>query len=126
MDVLTQIKTIISEILDVDINDIQDETFLIRELDAESIDLLELALELGTAFHMDIRDDDLFLRDLRIHIEDAQTKGVAVLDVLKQKIRHIDPRRLAQMLEELPQGPVLKVGDLVRYIEYTKGNAGGN
>ncbi|MFH2059948.1 MAG: phosphopantetheine-binding protein [Pseudomonadota bacterium] len=123
MQTLIKVKQILSEILDVDEDQITDETYLIRELDAESIDLLEVALELGSAFEIDIRDDDIFLRNLRILIEEADTKGQDPLEYLMEKMAHINKQRLMEMLEDLPGGPVLKVGDLVQYIEYVTGKS---
>ncbi|MFH2090839.1 MAG: phosphopantetheine-binding protein [Pseudomonadota bacterium] len=121
MQTLNKVKHILSEILDVDEDQITQETFLIRELDAESIDLLEVALELAGEFKMEIKEADLFLRNLRIIIEQAREKGMEPLDLLKEKMGHIPVLRLAQMLEELPEGPVLKVKDLVSYIDSITG-----
>lgn len=123
MQTLIKVKHILSEILDVDEDQITNETYLIRELDAESIDLLEVALELGSVFKIDIKDDDIFLRNLRILVEEAETKGQDTLEYLMEKMGHIHKERLMEMLEDLPGGPVLKVGDLVQYLEYVTGNS---
>ncbi len=122
METLIKIKEILSEILDIDPDQMTDQSYLVRELDAESIDLLEVALELGSVFNLDIIDDDLFLRNLRIFIEEAKNGNKDLLECLVKKIPHIRRDRLSEMLTDLPGGPVLQVGDLVQYIEYNRGN----
>ena len=118
MKTIEKITDIISEILDVDPGEITPETYLVRDLDAESIDLLELALELGAGFDVQVRDHDLFLRDLRILSEEAAQNGQDPADCIRGRLPHIPDERAMEMIADLEGGPVLKVADLVSYIDY--------
>ncbi len=120
--ILSNVIQILSEILDVDEDQIENETYLIRELDAESIDLLEAALELSNAFETDIKEEDLFLRNLRVLLEQAKENHLDPVEFISKELPHIEPSRLAAMLKDLDQGPVLQVGDIVSYIQFALGD----
>jgi acyl carrier protein len=120
MDVFHRIKNVIMEILDVEEDRITPETYLIRELEAESIDLLELAVSLNTIFKKEIIDDDIFLRKLRSYIEEAAERGQDKSLYLTEKYPFLGGVRIREVLEELGGGPVLKVKDLVSYINFEK------
>lgn len=125
MQILDKIKQILSEILDVDENEIKYETYLVRELDAESIDLLEAALEFSSEFKIEIKEDDIFLRNLRVLVEQAEETQKDPVETIVDELAHIDRPRLVEMVEELSGGPVLQVGDLERYIRYVVGDNHG-
>jgi len=108
------------EILDLEEAQISPETYLIRELGAESIDLLELAVSLNTVFKKEIIDDDIFLRKLRLYLEEAEEIGQKKSAYLAEKYPFLGHVRIRELLEELGGGPVLKVKDLVSYINYRK------
>jgi len=120
MEAFNEIKNVIIEILDVEEDQILSETYLIRELGAESIDLLELAVSLNTVFKKEIIDDDIFLRKLRIYLEEAEEINQDKLAYLAEKYPFLEHARIRELLEELGRGPVLKVKDLVSYINYRK------
>jgi acyl carrier protein len=117
MDILNTIKSYLSEILDVDRETITEETYLVRDLEVESIDFLELAVALSGAFHIEVDDEDIFLLDLRLHLETAgETTDKTAL--LAEKYPFLGADRIAEILKDLDQGPVLKVKDLVSYVTY--------
>jgi len=117
MDILHTIKSYLSEILDLDREIITEETYLIRDLGVESIDFLELAVALSGAFQIEVDDEEIFLLDLRLHLE---TAGVTTdkTALLAEKYPFLDADRIAEILKDLDQGPVLKVKDLVSYVTY--------
>ena len=120
MDAFHEIKNVIMEILDVEEDQILPETYLIRELGAESIDLLELAVSLNTVFKKEIIDDDIFLRKLRPYLDEAEEIGQDKSAYLAEKYSFLGHARIKEILGELGGGPVLKVKDLVSYINYEK------
>lgn len=117
MDILEEITEILTEILDIEDHNISPETYLIRELGAESIDLLELAVALNSRFNIDVNDDELFLRKLRQYITEADQHNKDILQYLAEKIPFLMRKRLEDIITDLEGGPILKVKDLIAYVE---------
>jgi acyl carrier protein len=117
-----QVREILSELLDVEAEEIAEESFLVRDLGMESIDFLELAVALNQRFKVPVHDDTLFLRNLRLEIMQAREGGQAVLERLKDSFGFLPEERLKQILDELDAGPAIKVQDLVSYIRWQMKN----
>ncbi len=116
MDHFNRVRNILTEILDLDEQEISQDSYLVRELDAESIDLLEVALALSTEFGIEVRDDEIFLRHLRTLIADAREEGADPVAGIVENLPHIPEKRAGEMVADLADGPVLKVRDLVSYV----------
>lgn len=56
---LEKIKKIISEQFGIDENDISSETVLLEDLDADSLDLIDLAMSLEDEFEVEVPDEEL-------------------------------------------------------------------
>ena len=117
MNILEEITEILSEILDIENHNISPETYLIRELGAESIDLLELAVALNSRFKIDVNDDEIFLRKLRQYITEAEQQNNDILQYLAENLPFLSPKRLEEIIADLEGGPTLKVKDLISYVE---------
>jgi acyl carrier protein len=117
MDILKEIKKILAEILDIENHIITPETYLIRELGAESIDLLELAIAINSGFNIDVNDDAIFLRKLRDYITEAEQQNKNILQYLAKNLPFLSRKRLEEMITDLKSGPTLKVKDLISYID---------
>ncbi len=117
MDVLNEIKKALGEILDMEENEISPEAYMIRELGVESIDLLELAVALNETFEVEIDDDAVFLRALRSYLNEAKQHEKDPADYLEEKLPFLNQERITEILPDLKDGPVLKVKDIVSYIE---------
>jgi len=115
MNHLTKIKKILANLLDIDAEEITADTYLIRELDVESIDLLEIAVTLNSEFGVEIDDDAIFLKSLRIHLTGAEGSP---LPLLLEKYPFLSKERLEEIIGDVADGPVLRVKDLVSYIEW--------
>ena len=115
---LNRIKEHLSEILDLDREMITPETYLIRDLQVESIDFLELAVALSAAFHIEVEDDEIFLLDLRLHLESEREGVQEKISLLDEKYPFLGRDRIEEILADLDQGPILKVKDLVGYVDY--------
>ena len=117
MDILEEIKKNLAEILDIENNIITPETYLIRELGAESIDLLELAVAINSRFNIDVNDDEIFLRKLRDYITEAEQQNKNILQYLAKNLPFLSRKRLEEIIADLEGGPTLKVKDLIAYVE---------
>ena len=118
MGTFEKIREVMCEILDCDSDEIEMETYVVRELDAESIDLLELALEVSEEFEISVKDDDLFLKHLRYYIKEAEERDKDAASHLAERIPHLEERRISHIMEDLEEGPVLKIKDLVAYVDF--------
>jgi acyl carrier protein len=85
-------------------------------LNAESIDLLELAVSLNQAFNISVNEDDLFLRKLRYYLDTNPENNP--IKILQEKYPFLSSDRINQILSDLEEGPVLKVKDLIHYVSY--------
>ena len=118
-DILSEIKEITAEILDMEDDiEISAETYLIRDLGAESIDLLEISVSLNNKLDLEIIDEDIFLRRLREYMVQAEENTTNPEKQLKQKYPFLSGDRVKEILEDLSGGPVLKIKDLIAYIEW--------
>lgn len=107
MDIFTEIRKILAVILDLKDEAIIPESYLLGELNAESVDLLELAAALHDTFKIEINEAQLFLPGLR---------GGEALPA--GSLPFLAPERLKEIKADLPGRPVLKVKDLVSYVEW--------
>jgi len=117
MNIVEKITEILSEILDIENHNISPETYVIRELGAESIDLLELAVALNSEFKIDVNDDEIFLRKLRQYITEAGQQDKDILQYLTEKLSFLMQKRLEEIMADIENGPTLKVKDLISYVE---------
>jgi acyl carrier protein len=106
------------ELLDLEEDQIGLESYLVRDLGVESIDFLELAVTLNDRFQVSVHDDTVFLRNLRLYLAEAQEAGKASVPYLQEYYRFLTQQRLEEILADLDGGPVLKVKDLVSYIQW--------
>lgn len=120
MDTLNIITDHLSDILDVDPDAITPETYLVRDLGVESIDFLELAVALSSAFSVQIEDDEIFLLDLRLHLESVEGGSQDKISFLSERYPFLTQERIEEILRDLDNGPVLKVKDLVSYVSHRR------
>jgi len=121
MTILNRIIGILSDILDLDPSMVSSESYLVRDLEAESIDLLEIAVTLNSEFRTDIDDEEIFLKNLRIFIDESEASSDSWGDYLVGKYPFLTRERIREMVSDLHSGPVLKVKDLVSYIQFKVG-----
>jgi len=114
----TQLSEILSDILDISPEEVQPETYLVRELGAESIDLMELAVTLNNKFSIAVDEDHLFLRSLREHITAAKEQNRDIEEYVQEIYPFLDKKRVKEILTDLEGGPVLKVKDLGMYVDF--------
>ena len=113
MDVFTEIKKILMEILDLEGQTVTPESLLMQELGAESIDLLELAAALNARFKIEVREEDIFLRDA------GARPGESSPFPTEERCREIAALRA-------DSGPAVRVKDLVSYVAWQQKKAGAD
>ena len=110
MDIFTEIKKILMEILDLEGQAVTPESLLMQELGAESIDLLELAAALNARFKIGVREEDIFLQNI------GARSGESYPFLTEQRLREI--------ASDHSGGPAVRVKDLVSYVAWQQKKAG--
>lgn len=118
MEILKEVAAMLHEILDIDDRSITGETYVIREMGAESIDLLELSVALNSRFCVDINDDEIFLRMLRLHMREATQEGMEPVKFLASRYPFLTQNRIREIVSDISRGPVLKMKDLAAYVAW--------
>lgn len=120
MNTFEKVQKTLADILDIEKDEITMESYLIRDLEAESIDLLELAVSLNSEFQVEINDDEIFLKTLRIYLNDpGERKDKQAY--LMEKYPYLTMERIGEIMDDVANGPALKVKDLISYIEWRDG-----
>ena len=112
------IREILVDLLDVDAEEIREKSYLVRDLGVESIDFLELAVALNERFKIEVHDDTVFLRNLRLHLTEASQSNADALEHLRGAYAFLAEGRLEEILSDLDGGPVIQVRDLVEYAQW--------
>jgi acyl carrier protein len=118
MDIFSGIRESLTEILDIDAEEITPETYVVRDLNAESIDLLELAVALNSRFRVEVNDDQIFLKNLRLCIDEAERNGGDAAGRISREFPFLVGERIEEILSDAKGGPVLKIKDLESYVAW--------
>ena len=73
---------------------------------------------LNSEFKIDIDDDEMFLKTLRIYLDDPKNKPEDMGEYLMEKYPFLTRERIREIIGDLDLGPVIKVKDLVSYISW--------
>jgi len=118
MKFFSELLEILEELLDIEANDITEETYLIRDLGAESIDLLELSVAINHKFKIDVIDDDIFLIKFREYLFDSEKDNLDKIAYLLKKYPFQTKARIKEILNDIDNGPALKIKDVISYIKW--------
>ena len=118
MDVFADIKGILIELLDIEGMEITPETYLIQDLGAESIDLLELAVAINSRFKINVKDDEIFLTRFRLLMTEAAQQKTEIIQYIAEKYRFLTEDRIGEVIADIEAGPQLKIKDLISYITF--------
>lgn len=122
MNVFEGIRESLTEILDVEPDCITPETYLVRDLSAESIDLLELSVALNARFKIEMNEDQVFLKTLRLCLNQAPQDGDSAAGRIAGEFPHLGGERVGEILGDLDGGPVLRVKDIASYVSWRIGS----
>ena len=120
MNSLTALRDIIMDIMDVEGEAITEETYLVRDLGAESIDLLELSVDNKNNYRISVKDDDIYLRNFRFFLVEAERLMKEPAAYLLESFLFPTFERFAEMLGDLEAGPAIKFKDLISYIAFQR------
>jgi acyl carrier protein len=118
MDIFTELKEILTELLDIEDRDITPDTYLIKDLGAESIDLLELAVAINSRFKIPVRDDEIFLTRFRQYLAEAEVQGADCVAYVAGYYLFLTEDRVDEIASQVSEGPQLKIKDVMAYITY--------
>jgi acyl carrier protein len=118
MSIFTQVQDIITEVLEIEPEEITMESYVMRDLPTESIDLMEYGVGFASKCGVSIHDDIIFLQSLRMHIAEAEEKGLDTIEHISGIYPHLSSERLSAMFDTIEDGPVLQVRDIVAYIQH--------
>jgi len=120
--VLEEMRQIISDILDIEIEDIKPDTCLVKDLGAESIDLLELSIALGSRFDIKVDEDSMFLKKIAFYKREAEEQGKDTLSHIGKKYPFLSKDEIKKLLPDIKGfvSPV-RIQDLVSYVLWKQG-----
>jgi acyl carrier protein len=118
MDTFNEIEKILVDLLDLEDAEMTPETFLIQELGAESIDLLELAVAINSRFKITVKDDEIFLTRFRLYLTEAEQHNTNKTLYIAQKYPFLTEGRIVEIIEYISEGPQLKIKDLISYVTF--------
>ena len=118
MNILEELTKILTELLDLENRNITPETYLIQDLGAESIDLLELAVAVNSRFKINVKDDEIFLTRFRLYVTEAEQQTKDIIPYVSAKYPFITEERVEEIIKHIEKGPQLKVKDLMSYITF--------
>jgi len=118
MKFFSELLKILEELLDIESNDITEETYLIRDLGAESIDLLELSVAINNKFKIDVIDDDIFLIKFREYLFNSEKDNLDKITFFLKKYPFQTKTRIKEILNDIDNGPALKIKDVINYIKW--------
>lgn len=118
MSIFSQVQDIIAEVLEIEPEEITMESYVMRDLPTESIDLMEYGVGFASECGVPIHDDIIFLQSLRMNIAEAEEKGVDTIEHLCGIYPHLSSERLSELLDSIEDGPVLQIRDIVAYIQH--------
>ncbi len=122
MTILSELQRLLTDLLDIEDFEITPETYLIRDLGAESIDLMELAVLLDATFNINVDDNEVFLTRLRSYVMEAEKQEIDTTTYIKEKMPFLTEERIAEFLKDMEFGPAIKIKDLIRYVEWARTN----
>lgn len=122
-EISLRVREIVARLFERDPASLSDATLLMQDLPCESIDLLEVSVQLGATFHVFVDEERAFLRSLRYQLAEAPDAAA----LLREHYGHLDEARRRQLLEFYAGGDAatlrspLTLGDIARWVEQAVG-----
>ena len=118
-EVLDGVRGIVADIFECDPATLRGETRLMEDLPCESIDLLEVSVQLGATFHIFVDEERAFLRSLRYQLAGAPDAAA----FLREHYGHLDEARRQQLAayytdaDGVARQSPLTLGDIAHWVE---------
>jgi acyl carrier protein len=118
-EIFEKVRTVLTEALGVDEEEVTSEATLVGDLGAESIDFLDIVFRLEKAFDIKISRTDLFPEEVLTSAEYVQNGKVNAAGIaeLKKRVPFVNLDKFAANPNVKDFGMVLTVQDMVRFVE---------
>lgn len=118
-EISLKVREIVARLFERDVTTLSDETLLMQDLPCESIDLLEVSVQLGATFHIFVDEERAFLRSLRYQLAAAPDAAA----FLSEHYGHLDADRRQYLADYYTRDDAmalrspLTLGDIARWVE---------
>jgi acyl carrier protein len=118
-DVYEKVRTVLTDALGVDEDEVNPEATLIGDLGAESIDFLDIVFRLEKSFDIKISRGELFPEDVLTNPEyvSGGKVGAAGIAELRKRMPFLNLDKFASNPNVKDFGMLLTVQDMVRFVE---------
>ncbi len=123
-----KVLKILADILDIKENGIDLDTDLVRNLNVESIDFLEIALSLEREFHIKVDENKIFLKSFRYYMDKAREKNkdyILQVAYIKNFYPFLSESRILELIHDFRTQimPSIKIKDIISYVQWTLGKS---
>jgi acyl carrier protein len=118
-EILAKVTEVLEEALGVDEEDVTLEATLIGDLEAESIDFLDIVFRLEKAFDIKIDQGELFPENVAQnpdYVQDGKVTAVGIA-ALKEKLPHVDFTEFEADPDVSKVADIFTVETVVRFVE---------
>ncbi len=115
--VLEELRQVVSDMLDIELGDVKEDSCLVSDLGAESIDLLELSLAIASRFDIKVDEDAIFLKRIAFYKKEAEEQEKDVISHIGKKYPFLSNERIRELILDIKgfASPV-KIRDLQSYV----------
>ena len=118
-EVFSKVQSALVDALGVDDNEVTPEATIVGDLEAESIDFLDIVFKLEKAFGIKIQTEELFPKDILTegtYVQDGKVNSNG-LSELKRRMPWADLSKFESNPRIQDFGDLLTVSDLCRYVQ---------
>jgi acyl carrier protein len=118
-EVFSKVRSALVDALGVDDNEVTPEATMVGDLEAESIDFLDIVFKLEKAFGIKIQTDDLFPKEILSeskYVQDGKVNASGLAE-LKRRMPWADLTKFEGNPRVQDFGDLLTVSDLCRYVQ---------
>ncbi len=118
-EILAKVTEVLEDALGVDEEDVTPQATLIGDLEAESIDFLDIVFRLEKAFDIKIEQGELFPENVAQNPEYVRDGKVTPkgIEALKEKLPHADFTQFEKDPDVSKVGDIFTVDTIVRFVE---------
>lgn len=126
-EILAKVTEVLEDALGVDEEDVTPQATLIGDLEAESIDFLDIVFRLEKAFDIKIEQGELFPENVAQNPEYVRDGKVTPkgIEALKEKLPHADFTQFEKDPDVSKVGDIFTVDTIVRFVERKLSEKGG-
>lgn len=120
-DILNGVNKCVAESMSVNQDELTMDTLLISDLDADSLDIMDIMFQLEEEFDIKLEKEDFdFLRKIGMEREQAVVDGILTAEALSKLKEHLPLLDTAQELKPVDLGKFLSISSIVKLVEDQK------